>query len=299
MEFQQLRGFYYSARLGNLTKAAEKMSITQSAVSQQIKALEEKLDIKLFNRFGPRKDITPDGQLFYNLIAPIIQEIDSLKVTFEDLKGNQKGQLTLAATTFMIMNQLPFVIKRFTEKYPHVKMTILERRWSEIVTLAQSGEIDFGIAPVNKLPPNLDCIHLAPIDRVLITSLNHPLAKKKQITLPDIAQYPFITYEKGLISREESDKVFSEVQLDVEVIMEATNAETIKRYVQLGIGVAIIPKSALFPTQTLRLEAISVNKFFGKSRYGVMLRKGRHITSWSKNFLHLLDPQWEDKFLES
>jgi len=107
LEIQQLKGFFFSARLGSLTKAADKMSVTQSAVSQQIKKLEEELGVKLFNRYGPKKDLTPDGRLFYNLIIPIIQEIDSLKITFEDLKGNQNGVLTIAATTFTIMNRLP------------------------------------------------------------------------------------------------------------------------------------------------------------------------------------------------
>jgi DNA-binding transcriptional LysR family regulator len=295
MEFQQLRGFYYSARLGNLTKAAEKMAITQSAVSQQIKSLEEGLGVKLFNRFGPRKDLTSDGKLFYQLVAPLIQEIDSLKITFEDMKGNQRGILTIAATTFMIMNYLPFVIKKFIEKYPHIRLTILERRWDEIVTLAQSGEIDFGIAPITYLPPNLNYIKLKPIDRVLITGLNHPLAKKNEITLLDIAQYPMITYEKGLVSRDEFDKVFEDVRLEIDVIMEATNAETIKRYVEMGIGIAIIPKIALSPTQTRQLKAFSVNKYFGKSQYGVVLRKGKHVTSWATNFLILLNPSLDSQ----
>ena len=81
MEIQQLKGFFYSARLGSLTKAADKMSITQSAVSQQIKSLEEELGVKLFNRYGPRKDLTPDGKLFFDLVTPLIQDIDTLKIT--------------------------------------------------------------------------------------------------------------------------------------------------------------------------------------------------------------------------
>jgi DNA-binding transcriptional LysR family regulator len=295
MEFQQLRGFFYSARLGNLTKAAEKMAITQSAVSQQIKALEAELGIKLFNRFGPRKDLTPDGKLFLQIVTPIIQEIDSLKITFEDMKGNQRGILTIAATTFMIMNYLPLVVKKFISKYPHVRLTILERRWNEIVTLAQSGEIDFGLAPVTYIPPNLNYIKIEAMDRILITSLDHPLAKKDDITLLDIAQYPMITYEKGLVSRDEFDKVFEDIQLEIDIIMEGTNAETIKRYVELGIGIAIIPKIALSHPQTDQFKTFSVNKYFGKSQYGVILRKGRHITSWAKNFLLLLNPSLQSQ----
>ena len=295
MEIQQLKGFYYSAKLGSLTKAAEKMSITQSAVSQQIKSLEEELGEKLFNRFGPHKDLTPDGKLFFSLVSPLIQEIETLKVTFEDLKGNQKGVLTIAATTFIIMNKLPQIIKNFTKKYPHVRLNVLERRWNEIVMLTQSGEIDFGLAPIAVIPSNLSSIRLKPIERVLITSLNHPLSKKKNVTLLDIAQYPMITYEKGLISRDVIDKVFEAVHLDVEVVMEATNSETIKRYVELGIGISIIPKIALLPDQNRKLEVIPVHRYFGKSEYCVILRKGKHITSWAKNFLLLLDPSMRER----
>jgi len=285
-----LKGFYYSAKLGSLTKAAEKTAITQSAVSQQIKSLEEELNVKLFNRFGPHKDLTSDGKLFFKLVTPLIQEIESLKITFEDLKGNEKGVLNIAATTFSIMNHLPHIIKSFAKKYPHVRMNILERRWNEIVLLTQSGEIDFGMAPIENIPPNLNHFKLKPIERVLITSINHPLSKKRNVTLLDIAQYPMITYEKGLVSRDTIDKVFEEVHLDVEIVMEATNSETIKRYVELDIGISIIPKIALKPGRMRKLEVIPVQRYFGKSNYCVLWRKGKHITSWAKNFLSLMEP---------
>jgi DNA-binding transcriptional LysR family regulator len=294
MEFQQLRGFYYSAKLGSLTRAAEKMSITQSAVSQQIKTLERELGVKLFNRFGPRKDLTPDGELFMNMITPIIQEIENLNITFQDMKGNQKGLLTIAATTFMILNYLPDLIKKYTTQYQNVRLSIMERRWNEIVDLTQSGDIDFGIAPISQVPSNLHTIKLEPIDRVLITCTGHPLSKKKQVTLLDIAQYPMITYEKGLITRSDLDRVFNGLQLDVDVIMEGTNSETIKRYVEMGIGVSIIPKPAL--SSDRKLEAIPISHYFGQSQYGVLLRKGKHITSWAKNFLYMLSPSLDEWF---
>ena len=250
MEFQQLRGFYFSAKMGSLTKAAEKMSITQSAVSQQIKALEYELGVKLFNRYGPKKDLTPDGELFLNLISPLIQEIDSLKITFEDVKGSQKGVLTIAATTFMIMSHLPVVIKKFKQQYPSVRFTILERRWCEIINLANAGEIDFGITPNRDPHPSLDTYKLDPIERVLITPPDHPLAKMDKITIEDIASHPIVTYEKGLITRKEFDHVFKNYNLEPDVVMEATNAETIKRYVEIGIGIAVIPQSALSTSPT-------------------------------------------------
>jgi len=296
MEFQQLRGFFYSAKMGSLTKAAEKMSITQSAVSQQIKSLEDDLGVKLFNRYGPRKDLTPDGEIFLELISPLIQEIDSLKITFQDAKGSQKGVLTIAATTFMIMSHLPVVIKKFTQMYPSVKLTILERRWSEILELANSGDIDFGITPDREKHANLESFKLEPIERVLITAPEHPLAKMNRVSIFDIAQYPFVTYEKGLVTRKEFDQVFSNYKLEPEVVMEATNAETIKRYVEIGIGIAVIPQSALSTSPTHFVKVIPISEYFGASCYCIVLRKGKHVTQWTKNFLSLVDEKFEDIF---
>ena len=295
MEIQQLRGFYYSARIGSLTKAAEKLSITQSAVSQQIRSLEEELGVKLFNRLGPRKELTQEGEIFLNLISNIIQDMDALQITFEDMKGSQKGLITIAATTLMVMDILPIVVKNFMKKYPHVKIIILERRWDEVVLLMQSGDIDFGIGPIRSIASNINYLEIESFERVLITSLDHPLADKRNVTLEDIAKYPMITYEKGLITRGEIDSVFKEADLEMEITMEATNAETIKRYVETGIGVAIIPKIALFPTQNHRLKVINVNRYFGKLHYGVILRKGKYLTSWAKNFLYLLNPALKEQ----
>jgi len=187
------------------------------------------------------------------------------------------------------------VIKQFSKDCPHVQLGIMERRWNEIVLLAQSGDIDFGIAPISTVPPNLRYLQLSPVDRVLITCLDHPLSKKKNVTLLDIAQYPMITYEKGLVSRDIIDKVFQDVNLDLDIVMEATNSETIKRYVELGIGISIIPKIALVPTQKQHLAVISVEQYFGKSEHGVILRKGKYITSWAQNFLLILEPSLKDK----
>jgi len=295
MEMHQLRGFYYSARLKSLTKAAEKLAVTQSAVTQQIKNLERNLNVQLFNRFGPRKELTPEGQLLFDLVAPLVQEFETVESTFEDLKGQEHGAMTIAATTVMIMNFLPFVVKRFARQYPRVRLVIRERRWDEIIELAQLGEIDMGISPIVKMPANLQYFPLEPIGRVLITGLGHPLAQKSLVTLADIAQYPMIAYEQGTVARGEVDRVFQRAELNVEVVLEATNAETIKRYVEMGIGIAIIPKIALMPEQNPRLIAIPVHDQFEETHYGVILRKGKHLTTWAKNFLLLLNPALHDR----
>lgn len=296
MDIQRLKGFYYSAKFGSLTKAAEKMNITQSAVSQQISSLEGELNTKLFHRYGPQKDLTHEGKIFYELISPIIVSYEDLKTTFEDMRGTQKGVLTFAATTFIIMNLLPELITKFSEKYHEIKFRIFERRWQEIIALTQSGEIDFGIAPLHdNIPVNLKVIKLEPIERILITSRGHELSQKKNITLYDIQKYPIVSYEKGLIAREELDEVFKKHNLNPYIIMEATNAETIKQYVEKGIGIAIIPKTAIYVEHQLFLEVIPISHFFNKSCYGIILKKGKYITNWTKKFLSMLSPDWENE----
>jgi DNA-binding transcriptional LysR family regulator len=266
------------------------LSITESAVSQQIKSLEAELGCRLFNRIGPRKELTPDGKIFLELITPIVHALDALRTTFDDLKGHQTGELTIAATTVVIMGQLPDVIKKFKKKHPGIRLSILEHRWNEVVSLAEAGEIDFGIAPVRTIPANLRFLELEPCDRVLIVNPGHPLAAKSRVTPADIAQYPMIAYERGLIHRSEFDRVFKKAGLNIHVVMEATNAETMIRYVEMDIGVAIIPKIALLPKRRDRVKAIPVSDHFGKSQYGIILRKGKYVTSWARDFLRMLDP---------
>ena len=298
IEIQQLRCFYYSATLNSLSRAAEKLSVTQSAVSQQVKTLEDNLGIQLFNRYGPKMELTLDGEIYLDLICSIVQAIDSLQTTFDDLKGNLRGTLTFAATTMMIMDVLPVIVKKFKKRFPHVKVIILERRWNEVVALAQSGEVDFGLTPVNHCPSNVVFLELKPLERVLITSQDHPLSKKSSVTLQDISRYPIIAYENGTITRGEFDRVFEQAKLPVDIVMEATNVETIKRYVETGIGVAIVPKVALFHSKSRALKIINLPQYPEKMGYGILLRKGRHLTSWTKNFLLLLNPALKD-YLES
>jgi DNA-binding transcriptional LysR family regulator len=290
VEIQQLRGFYYSAKLGSFSKAAKKLSLTQSAVSQQVKALEEKLEVYLFDRYGPKMELTLDGEIFLDLITSIVESMESLQSTFEDLKGQSKGTVTFAATTMMIMDVLPYIVKKFKKRFPQVKINILERRWNEVVSLAQAGEIDFGLSPVKDMPQNLIFLELKPLTRVLITSRDHPLSLQKQVDLEDVAKYPVIAYESGTITRGEFDRVFKEANLDLDIVMEATNVETIKRYVEMGIGIAIVPRVALFQSRSHDLSIITVNGYPEKMGYGIVLKKGKHLTSWTKNFLLLLHP---------
>ena len=292
MELRQIRAFYYSIRFGSFIKAAEKLNVTQSAISQQIKGLENELGLELFNRFGPRKELTSEGEILFELITPIVQELENLWMRFEDRRGSKRGLLKIAATTVMIMSYLPPIVKRFTEHHPNIKLYILERRWHEAVPMVQSGEVDLCIAPVETVPSNLAMIEVECSDRVLITAPGHSLAEKENISLADIAQFPLIMYERGLVHRGEIDKVFENAKLNIEIAMEATNAETIKRYVELGIGVAIIPEIALQAQVKPLLNVIPVSEHFGKSVYKIVLRRGRPLTSWAENFLHILCPSW-------
>lgn len=294
VEIQQLRGFYYSAKLKSFSKAAERLSVTQSAVSQQVRALEDKLSVRLFNRFGPKMELTLDGEIFLELITSIVESIDTLQTTFDDLKGTSKGIVTFAATTMMIMDVLPLIVTKFRRHFPKVKVKILERRWEEVVSMTQASEIDFGLTPVACLPNNLLYWELDPIKRVLITNFDHPLSKKKNVTLEDIASFPMVAYEEGTITRGEFERVFKEANLSVDIVMEATNAETIKRYVEMGIGIAIVPKVALFHTRAHKLNIISIDEYTEKMRYGVVMKKGKHLTKWTKNFLLMLNPGFEN-----
>ena len=251
MVWQQIIGFHHVAKLQSFTKAASATFRTQSALSQQNKALEKELDCPLFERIGKRNlRLTLAGERFLKFTENLLEKHDRLIDDLNEIKGLQIGRLRIAAQFATLYFLLPEIVRRYIRLYPKVELNLLDCPLDDIIQLVNSGDIDFGITPVTKIPPNLKCIKLNPYERVLITSANHPLAKKKKVTLLEIAQYPMITYEEGLVTRKEFDQIFKEIHLDIEIIMEATNAETIKKYVEMGVGIAIIPKIALHPPHT-------------------------------------------------
>jgi DNA-binding transcriptional LysR family regulator len=199
MEWQQVIGFYQVAKLGSFTKAAKATFRTQPALSQQIKALEEELDCHLFERIGKRKlRLTSAGERFLTFAESILENYDSLRADLNELKGSQKGRLKIAAPFTTLYHLFPEVLKEYTERFPQVELTILDRSQQTVIELVKSGDIDFGFTVESEVPGDLATLRWKKVETALMTPMGHPLATGKRVTLRQIAKYSLILPPKDL-----------------------------------------------------------------------------------------------------
>jgi len=289
---QQLRGFCYTAQTGSISKAAERLFLSQPSVSLQIQALERELNTQLFERHGPRITLTHDGESLFELALPLVEGVDSLDEAFAARRDTiERGRLDMAAGESTILYILPEFVDQFVHAHPGIDLRLHNVTGQEGLELLRRGEVDFAIGPM--LEPYEDIIYhpVFSYDTVLITAPGHPLTKKKRVTLKDIGSHPFILPPRQLTTYRIVDRVFANHNLPYEVKLEAGGYEVIKRYVSMGLGISVV--SSVCVSDDDRLAVIQVDKFFPKRTYGVVLRQGKFLTPQAKRFIELMDPSIE------
>lgn len=284
---QQLRGFYYVAKYGNFTKAAERMGRNQPTLSLLVKALEEELGVKLFERRGHKTSLTPEGNTLLEHVVSLFDGIDSMKKAMEEAKGSSHEPLVIAATPGIIQFYLPEKIMDFKGKNPRMEFRLLEKPTQEVVSLTVDGEIIFGIASLVEIPKNLIYKGFLSYDFSLITALDHPLAKQKEVSLKDIAKYPLLLCDKKFFIHQFIDEILSREGLSYRVAMELESAGSIKKYVEIGMGIAILPSISISSVD--RLKVFCMRRYFGERSYGILLRRGKYIPEIGKKFIRTLD----------
>lgn len=292
MEWYQIIGFYQVAKLGSFTKAASATFRTQSALSQQVKALEDELECELFERIGRRKlQLTPAGERFLKFASTLLDQHDQLIGELNELKGLQVGRIRMAAQFAPLYYLLPKVIERFKHDFPQVGLTILERPPTDVIDLVKSGDIDFGIAMEAVVPKDLFAIRLKNADSMLIVPVDHPLTRVKRITLRHIARYPLILGPKNLkhTFREKLERRFEALGINYRIIMESSNIVLSARYVEVGLGISVVAMGfGLSRFKKRKLTFIPVNNLFTQDHVAVVMRKDKALQPYKKAFLDTL-----------
>ncbi len=289
MQLQQLMGFYWSARYGSFSLAARRLNVGQSAISHQVKALEQELGVKLYERQGKGIQLTENGKVLFEYAAAIVRKVDDIEAHFADLAHKGSRRVVFAAYRGFMMYRLPHCVEEFQRRYPDVQVTIMNRILdSEILAMVMSGEIDFGVTASWNEFTGMDFFEIARYDMFLCTAPRHPLANRTRVTLREIAREPLILYERGNSIRRRIDEVFERAGLWPTVRIETGGAEVIKEYVRRGLGVTIISGISLSPQDAQPLAMIPVTHYFGELGYGVAIRKGKYLGPMVKEFLYIL-----------
>jgi DNA-binding transcriptional LysR family regulator len=287
---KKLRAFCQTAKLGSMTKAAESLFASQPTISLQIHALEEEMDTLLFNRHGPKLKLTTEGSILYDLCLPHVQGIDRLKETFDAHCGNlTSGDLSIAAGESTILYILPKPVRLFSEQYPAIKLRLANETGRDGMELLRSDKVDFAVGSMLEVPDDLIYDPIVTYNPVVITPLDHPLARLAKLTLKDIGQYGLILPPRHLSTWHIVKMVFAQHNVNFKVTLEAGGWEVIKRYVSLGQGISIVTDVCITDEDRIKMHVIPVGKYFPKRSYGIVTRNGKFLSAPSKRFIEIMN----------
>ncbi|OAT79281.1 LysR family transcriptional regulator [Desulfotomaculum copahuensis] len=292
MEWKQIVGFYHVARLGSFTRAAGVIFKTQSALTQQIKALEGELGFPLFERIGKRKlRLTSAGEKFFAFAEAILSKYDSLMEELAELKGLPIGRLRIAAPFTTLYHLFPEVLKEYVKQFPQVELTVLDRSQQNVIELVKNGEVDFGLALESAVPKELTKIRWKKVEAVLLAPAGHPLAGINRVTLKQIARYPLILPPKTseYTGRIKLEELFRELGINYRIIMESSNVELSSLYVETGLGISFATIVKGMPALKQRnLEYISLGHILEPGYIAVVMRKDKVLSAFKSAFINTL-----------
>jgi DNA-binding transcriptional LysR family regulator len=267
-----------------ISKAAGRLSLTQPTVSLQVQSLERDLGANLFERRGPRIELTFEGELLYELARPLVDGLATLDQEFDARRNNlERGKLSIAAGESTIHYVLPRAIQQFSSKHPGISLTLNNVTGKQGLQQLRERSVDLCVGPMLDTPADIAFEPVVSFDPMLIAALGHPLAKLKKVTLRDISKYPLVLPPRHLSTWRQVEMVFLERGLPYEVRLEMGGWEVIKRYVELGLGISIVMSVCL--TGRERLEVIPVNRYFPKRVYGIVSLNARTLSPQAREFI--------------
>ncbi|MBV8379225.1 MAG: CysB family HTH-type transcriptional regulator [Paucibacter sp.] len=292
MNFQQLRSVREAARLGfNLTTVAEALHTSQPGVSRQIRELEEELGVEIFERAGKRlTGLTPPGSTMLPIIERLLQEAENLRRAGADFAAQGSGTLTIAATHSQARYALPTAVRDFKARHPEVSLRLHQGSPKQVAELLLAGEADIGVA-TEALADYDDLIALPSYQwtHSVVVPPGHPLlgdaAEGRAITLARLAEFPIITYEPGYTGRSHIDAAFERQGVDFKLVLSAMDADVIKTYVELGMGVGIIAAIAFDETRDTNLRALDARHLFESNMTRLALKRGSYPRAFVYDFI--------------
>ena len=294
MNLQQLRYVQEIVRHGlKISDAAQALYTSQPGVSKQIKLLEEELGMEIFVRNGKRiSAITEPGKIILEIAQRMLQDANNLKQVGQEFRAHDSGTLTIATTHTQARYALPPVVKQFIKRYPKVKLNLHQGSPTQIAQQVLSGEADIAIATESlALYDELVTLPCYEWHHCVIVPPKHALLAEKKLTLEKIAQYPIITYDFAFSGRGKINAAFEARHLSPNIVLTAIDADVIKTYVELGLGVGILAQMAFIPERDKHLRMIDAGNLFPPSTTRIAIRRNEYLRGYAYHFIELFAPQ--------
>jgi len=293
MKLQQLRYIWEVAHHDlNVSATAQSLYTSQPGISKQIRLLEDELGIEVFARSGKHlTHITPAGEAVLQTAGEVLRKIESIKQVAQEYSNEKKGSLSIATTHTQARYALPTTITTFIEAYPDVALHMHQGTPMQIAELAADGSVDFAIATeAMELFSDLIMMPCYRWNRCVVVPKDHPLAQVSKLSIQDLAEQPLVTYVFGFTGRSKLDDAFVNHGLAPKVVFTATDADVIKTYVRLGLGIGIIAQMAYEPELDSDLVALDAAHLFGSSVTQIGFRRGTFLRGFMYDFIEKFAP---------
>jgi LysR family cys regulon transcriptional activator len=302
LRIQQLRYLSEIARRDlSVSAAAEALHTSQPGVSRQVKELEDELGVEIFVRHGKRlTTLTEPGRAILAIAERILAEVANLKRAGEEFANEKLGSLTIATTHTQARYALPKAVAAFKRKYPDVQLVLHQGNPTQICEMVLGGEAEFAIATEQIAEyPELVSLPCYQWNRCVVVPARHPLARAKPLTLEAIAQFPIVTYDFAFANRSLVEKAFEQRGLKARVVLTALDADVIKTYVELGLGVGIMAAMAFNAKRDAGLKALDAAHLFESSTTRLGIKRGAYLRRYAYEFIEMFVPHLPRSIVEA
>ena len=293
MKLQQLRYIWEVAHHDlNVSATAQSLFTSQPGISKQIRLLEDELGVEVFARSGKHlTHVTPAGEAILKAAGEVLRKVESIKQVAQEYSNEKKGSLSIATTHTQARYALPDTIATFIDHYPEVSLHMHQGTPMQISEMAADGTVDFAIATeALELFSDLVMLPCYRWNRCILVPRDHPLAQLSRLTLDDVARHPIVTYVFGFTGRSKLDEAFVEQGLVPKVVFTAADADVIKTYVRLGLGIGIVAGMAYDDDTDQDLVALDASHLFASSVTRIGCRRGTFLRGYMYEFIENFAP---------
>lgn len=291
MQIETLKIFTDLVETQSFSQAAERNFVTQSAVSQQVRGLEEKFRRRLLERVRGRREVrlTEAGEIFLHESRAVLAAFALLEERMHDMAGRVRGTVRVATVYSIGLHELPPAVRRFMGLYPEAKIDLEYSRTTRVIRDVMSGAVELGVVAYPEKRRGLEVVPLSGDRLVFICPPDHPLAKRKKLKVTDLQDQDFVLFERDIPTRRAIDRIFRSHGVSVRRVAEFDNIETIKRAVEVGFGAAIVPRpSVLDELRSGQLAVIPLAEPDWTRTVGIVYRSDRALGSAARKFIELL-----------
>ena len=289
MQIENFKIFADLVETKSFSKSAKLNGITQSAVSQQARAMERHFKTLLIDRSQKQFQLTREGQRVYDAAKEMLHTYEKLLSELQEMKKVISGTIRISTIYSIGLHELPPFIKKFLHDYPSVNVRVEYRRSNLVYEDILHNAVDFGLVAFPVKQRQIEVLPFRNDHLVVIAHPQHPIAKRTEIEIKDLTGQKFIGFDPDIPTRKAVDQIFREHKLEIEPVMEFDNIETVKRAVEIDHGIAIVPQATV--TQEARQGTLAVLQFKGRAftrPLAILHRKGRVLTPAMRKFIETL-----------